>query len=634
MASKRGNLFEQHVEKLVLLVCVGLLGYLAYGYLVRLPVTVSANGQELGPERVDLIVQEQAKRLEDKLRQTQPELNEQGKPIQLLVPHYADNFKDQFSLGLLGLLELNKLRPLAYEWNVSKTIEGPQPIPTPGSDGGVPGQLAVLPTILPPTEVSTSMGHSYVVRQVAPPAAGGAAAEVPAASSGEETHWITTFGTMDTAAQVAALIKARYPEGFRQCLYLRVELQRSELQADGKWSEPKIITPLPTVKLLETPSFPPNLEISPSKPEVKAVMDPSLPTSYISQICTREYQESVLQPPMFAFVGDGDSWRSPFGVRQNALLPNPPQTVAAPDNLPPTPRPAPTQRPVRPMPPSGGGPQIPGMLPPGIGGLPPVGVGPQIPPQRTPTPTTPIHSEVPTLPPGAMPPTVEVPPPGGEGATGLAPTADAQNIPGTVWSSKPFIWAHDLTVQPGKTYRYRLKVTMYNRLAGLPIRLLNPADARVIEMTSDWSDWSPPVTVSPTVEWYLTGGGGLGGGSASATVFKILPGDRPLKSAFKVEAGQPIGQTAEVALLPGAPKQPVDFSTGAVLLEVRNKESIPQPYNKQGMLDWTMADTTLIVYRDPAGNVVSRTLLQDKANQRLKDLEAKVKALTGPRIGN
>jgi uncharacterized protein YndB with AHSA1/START domain len=66
------------------------------------------------------------------------------------------------------------------------------------------------------------------------------------------------------------------------------------------------------------------------------------------------------------------------------------------------------------------------------------------------------------------------------------------------------LWAHDLNARPGRTYRYRLQFDVYNRYVGQTTELENVEDAKLAVLTSEWSEWSEPVTVRPDVYVFFT----------------------------------------------------------------------------------------------------------------------------------
>ncbi|MCB9845052.1 MAG: hypothetical protein H6811_03580 [Phycisphaeraceae bacterium] len=89
--------------------------------------------------------------------------------------------------------------------------------------------------------------------------------------------------------------------------------------------------------------------------------------------------------------------------------------------------------------------------------------------------------------------------------------------------------AHDLSVEPGKTYQYRMRVRVNNPLFGHGQQL--PEDqqplATVAVLTGAWSDWSPPTTVDGAEYYFVTGanqGDDLGGPRASVEMFRFYYG--------------------------------------------------------------------------------------------------------------
>jgi len=67
------------------------------------------------------------------------------------------------------------------------------------------------------------------------------------------------------------------------------------------------------------------------------------------------------------------------------------------------------------------------------------------------------------------------------------------------------LWTHDLAVIPGKTYRYRSRVTLTNPFFGQEAQL--PADQRSLAqgltIMSEFSPWSEPVFVEPKVVYFV-----------------------------------------------------------------------------------------------------------------------------------
>ena len=66
------------------------------------------------------------------------------------------------------------------------------------------------------------------------------------------------------------------------------------------------------------------------------------------------------------------------------------------------------------------------------------------------------------------------------------------------------IVAHDLDVQPGHTYVYRIRYEVFNVYAGNPGELANPEDALKLTVFSGWSPVSRPVEVTSDTYFYLS----------------------------------------------------------------------------------------------------------------------------------
>ena len=68
------------------------------------------------------------------------------------------------------------------------------------------------------------------------------------------------------------------------------------------------------------------------------------------------------------------------------------------------------------------------------------------------------------------------------------------------------IWVHDAepdSVQSGRTYQYRLRPVIYNRLAGEPGRFRDPNNAQVVWIAGPWTD-PLEVTVEPSTLFFAT----------------------------------------------------------------------------------------------------------------------------------
>jgi hypothetical protein len=133
------------------------------------------------------------------------------------------------------------------------------------------------------------------------------------------------------------------------------------------------------------------------------------------------------------------------------------------------------------------------------------------------------------------------------------------------------VWTHDLSVEPGATYRYRCTVHLYNPLFARSRQLLEAQQERARSFTIEslTSDWSSPVEISPPVEFYVVRaseeGGSLGLGEVRVEMYRYFNGSRR-STQFSVQPGEQIGRTITV---PGGDRPvAVDFSTDWYLVDV------------------------------------------------------------------
>lgn len=149
------------------------------------------------------------------------------------------------------------------------------------------------------------------------------------------------------------------------------------------------------------------------------------------------------------------------------------------------------------------------------------------------------------------------------------------------------VWAHDLTVVPGKTYRYRLRVRMLNPL--FQRDGLAPEQKEVmwglLGNDSDPSPWSEPVVIEPRVRFFVIAASDQSG-QATVEVYRMHNGVRR-SHTFKVGPGDPIGGTVEVD--EGQQALSVDMGVGALAVDVEAR----------GTLAGNLSNSHVLIYFDP-----------------------------------
>jgi hypothetical protein len=126
------------------------------------------------------------------------------------------------------------------------------------------------------------------------------------------------------------------------------------------------------------------------------------------------------------------------------------------------------------------------------------------------------------------------------------------------------VWAHDETVEPGKTYRYRMRMKIRNPVYSTNM-VKDLALAKPMELPVDkdkgWSEWTKPVEVKPRVAMFLAGGTTGNNNMVRFDVYRWQDGkvNKPA-AAIAVTPGDMVG---------GPDKLGIDYTTGWTLVDIR-----------------------------------------------------------------
>lgn len=216
---------------------------------------------------------------------------------------------------------------------------------------------------------------------------------------------------------------------------------------------------------------------------------------------------------------------------------------------------------------------------------------------------------------------------GGRGAmvAEMMPTRPAQTLITKPGSEQVAVWFHDDTVEAGKTYRYRMRVNLWNRYVGRTKAVVNPADATRTEIVGAWSEPSDPITVTPETYFFVNGPVAGKSGAAGLDVWRWREG-KWLKERFNVEVGDVIGGVKKVKV--GVDDEgkderaDVDFTTGAVVLDLRFDEEVNERLAGKEGFKTTKRKSLVLTYLDPAdGQVKQRVQAFDQGDPLRKKLE-------------
>jgi hypothetical protein len=169
------------------------------------------------------------------------------------------------------------------------------------------------------------------------------------------------------------------------------------------------------------------------------------------------------------------------------------------------------------------------------------------------------------------------------------------------------MWAHDDTAQPGKTYRYRMRVKLKNPLYNTFGLTEKPDDAAKFALESPWSEWKE-VTAPRTTEYFFAA---MRQQVMAKTVTSVTV------DVFRHEKG--LWKQASFVVSPGdgigGMKDNVDFSTGVTLVDLR-----PDAREK---------DLRILV-SDDVGNLTTVNFQAQVNDPWYKELKEKITNQTAP----
>ncbi len=650
--AKKGSVsfIELHVEKGVLGLAVLFMVFLAARYLILEPNKIDLGGEKLGPRELDEAILRKADELSKAVEKAKPE-----KPP---VPEFARQLEDSVKYGLFAETDGNApplppVLPVAAQFGT----------PLPKIEEGLDVDDVTVVTPLKPTSLVARTGISLAYRR--PPALPTGAPGVAAAEDDDpvELSWITVAGYFPLDEQQQAMADAGYA-GYRAKPYVvGLDVQRQEMTATGEYSDWMDVTPAKAMPKIDVPK--PEFN---EKGELRnqAELDERLDT-------IKRLQPNIMQPTFYA-VDAGDEWDVP-------PLPGY-ESKEGEEATPESPKPEKKEKPEKKQkPPAGGGGR---MAPPsgggkggGGGGAAPGGgrMGPseggaanpfaQQPPQRTVNTRKSILDDLKAARKAVREKTWDrahqlansvIGNSDASGAdkaaarkiirevekarakeakagmrgqthTGIPSPVQVPFVTNPESEDEPAVWFHDDSVDPGKTYRYRMRVRLWNRYVGRRASLRDPTQADQAVLVGQWSAPTAPLAVAPKRHFFVRGQA-FGEPAASVDVFTWYKGNW-LKEDFKVRVGDVIGaplevKTPELDEDDKPKKEEVDFSTGAVVLDLRIDEPVPcrRPAPK-GEFAYREAKTLVLVYLDPADGQVKERVTELEKNdplyKRLKD---------------
>ncbi|MFA5864182.1 MAG: hypothetical protein WC975_05785 [Phycisphaerae bacterium] len=614
MPTKKINPIEEHFEKGVLGIAVIVLLYTLFAYMISSPTNVLIDGEVARPGQAYLLVRQNAERIEQKAR------DQQSQWPKIQVPATATTrdpalklvgLPDDLKLALAPVVPMNIGGPERNKQITILTKYDLPPVPVP--------EKLVFSTGRSTLELKSTEYLQDLLKNFEDEA---------------EISWVTVAGQIDMEKQRSAM--EYLPEKLeREPLFFRADLQRTQVGADGKLG-----------KWVDVPSVldPKALLLEPNKPLTVDSFDnltAAIANLFRSPTEIENYALTPAFPPLT--LGGPDEWKDPTESEKEIKA----QAEVKPAVEKPKPvRRAPRSRSV--------GPGLGGGLtggPGGLGGNAPM-MGNERPRRGGNRPTEAINRQRaggPEMGPGGMPgmPGMPMGPggmdprgpggfpmgPGGPGMPQQRVTPQRETMRMTDEQRKNqktlTVWVHDLTATPGKTYKYRMRVVMFNPLAGYTPILKKPENTLLVGIEGSWSESSVPVTVERENYFFLSNVSN-GAKSVTVTIYKWNAG-YIYKENFEVKPGQSIGGKKMVGKtwrnqLDGKiieSRQEIDFGTGATLQEVTPNVEVTVQEAGKPSTEARKETATVITVKMDDGTILKQDTLNisfDKDIKKYKDV--------------
>lgn len=210
-------------------------------------------------------------------------------------------------------------------------------------------------------------------------------------------------------------------------------------------------------------------------------------------------------------------------------------------------------------------------------------------------------------------------------------TSDDERVKERVLAPTQQVWAHDArpdSIDSGKTYQYRMRIGVYNRLAALPAKFADPQDARVLFVPGEWSEPSDPITIEPDSYFYFTAFDAKKE-TVSVELYQWFEGHWVNnKSKFKFGIGEEVARQARAAIPTEdgeVDRALVSFAAGATLVDI----DFDRPFRERkvrggGVTLAAPSPTCAIVFVDSNGELHRRLVPTDKGDPTRKEIAARV----------
>jgi hypothetical protein len=553
MLKKRSNIIERSIEKVVLVIAGLGCAYILYAYVLRSPYGLKYDGRTFGAGQLDIYIEEQAEKLKERLNR-EPVAKPAYEPQSNLFLAKMDSVVN---------IDTNVIWPVPSA--VEAKIEKKYRVPVVGQVNDVAVDYIRAAAYVPKAEITTDNINAE------------------ASYEPNDIDLVTVQGSVDVGALAASFQECfagkELPEDWRNTnlakpVFAATDLQRQCLGTDGTWGNWEEV---------------PRAKTDPYKSNFRVIEDASaLPSGGVTvrllKLGEPRMQASLLQPEPYRIASAEEEWFPPVihqrfltGQREKEVKERR-DTIAAEQEGKADERDkarAERERKARPTTSSPGGAG-------GYRGGMEIGPGMQPPPttSRTPTRTTRPRAPEPAAAPAEQ--TNKAAKTTGDAAINEEMDKILLTKKNVSELREPVVfWAFDDTAEPGNSYRYRIRVGVFNPVAGTgQVRAEDAAyDNRVI-LWGEFSEVTEAVAI-PQRLYFFPVNVQETAKSVEVQVCKYALGYW-YSEQFMVKRGEVIGKVAKVA--PGSQDkdkdknkdkdkgitllEAIDYGTGAVLVDL------------------------------------------------------------------
>jgi len=197
---------------------------------------------------------------------------------------------------------------------------------------------------------------------------------------------------------------------------------------------------------------------------------------------------------------------------------------------------------------------------------------------------------------------------------------------------RQLVWMHDARaggVESGKSYQYRMRATLFNRLAGEPGKFENDENAKVVFVAGEWSEPTDTIVIPPTTEFYVTGVDSRKE-VAKVEIYQWFDGYWvTTRESFQVGDRVAVDDRAEIPAIDDpneVDRALVNFDAGVTLLRILTDRALREKKERGGGVRFQDSPTSeaSVILADSKGNVIERFVEIDKAAPGKKDASERV----------